>query len=672
MKSSVTNKISTLLFVMLVLLVTTQPGAALNIKHVWVSDSANLNFCITDVPVTGSFPTVKVNFRVFDQAFNPVSSISDQDLRVSENGQAAVPTDPGMQINEQELGLDFYFVIDRGNRTDQNMVKTILDAFVGYFNEAKDTAKIVTDDGNRAQTYFPNPVDAKLSQAIANLQTNTVGSPRFADEAVRSVLGDIDGNFNTCQKAKILFLVVGDDAITKELSPEVVERAKKSFVKIIVFHVANPRDGSFNSRSYYEQMAIDSGGQYVQILSTGDMGRSVFNTISDFRQSYTTSYRSNAGVSGSHEITFLYQGANILAKGSNIYSVSVIQPVATLVAPTSIERTAKQLVSTGYMYDKTSETISIKVDFPDGFRRNISSNATLIVNRPGQGELRIPITLDASSSDGSYQFSWDLATIGDQPSTDMVLKVELIDELQLAFTSQDTPVTVLNHVPVSLMAERYLVYIMAGIVFLLVVALIVMWRRMGNLVARGGEAISNVIGVIRKTIVGGGRRGKPLASLKIIDGPPSMINQELKIFTESVKLGRDPQKADMTFHAPDANSSVSGLHARIEKVNGAWRIVALSTSRSETFVDDTPIPFNEPYSLESGQTIRLGYLAQQPVVFTFSAEASAQSVDAPRITEVDFRKTQVGDMGPIVFNKNTSKKSEDSVDDIFDEYRDQN
>ena len=305
MKSSVVNKLAILFCVMLMLLVMTQPSAALNLKYVQALDSANINFCITDVPVTGSFPIVKVNFRVFDQSFIRVSCISDQDLRVSENGQTAVPTDPGMQINQQELGLDFYFVIDRGNRTDQNMVKAILGAFVGYFDENKDTAKIVTDDGNKAQTYFPNPVDTKLSQAITNLQTSTVGSPRFADEAVRSVLSDIDGNFNTCQKAKILFLVVGDDVITKELTPEVVERVKKNFIKLIVFHVANPRDGSFNSRSYYEQMAIDSGGQYVQILSTGDMGRSAFNAISSFRQSYTTSYRTNTGVSGSHEITFL-------------------------------------------------------------------------------------------------------------------------------------------------------------------------------------------------------------------------------------------------------------------------------------------------------------------------------------------------------------------------------
>jgi len=677
MKRSIVHRIIVLFFVTTLLLMTTRPGEALNLKSASVQDLANLNLCITDIPITGGFPTVKINFRAFDQALNPVNNISDQDLRVSENGQPALPTDSGMQSNALGLGVDFYFVIDRGNRTDQSLVKSILDTFVGNYNDSKDTAKVVVDDGNGAQIYFPSPTATKLSTAIANFPTTKVGSPRFADEAVRYVLNDINSSFNTCQKAKILFLIVGDDAITKELVPEVVQGIKKSFTKIIVFHIANPRDGSFGSRSYYEQMAVDSGGQYLQIVPTGDMGRFIFNTIASYRQSYTASYRTQNGSSGSHEITLFYKGANIPTKGSNTYTVTVLQPTATLEAPTSVERAAKQLVDTGYLYDETSKTLTVKVDFPDGYKRDISSKGTLIISRSGQGDLSLPIDL-VPISDTSYQFAWDLASVGDQPRSDVALRVELVDELALTFASQDTPVTVLNHIPFSLMTERYLVYIMAGIVFLLVIALIVMWRKLGNLAVRGREAISNVAGAVRKTIMGGGKRGKPLASLKIIDGPPSMINQELKVFSESVKLGRDPQKADMTFYAPDANSSISGLHARIEKVNGRWRIVALSQSGSETFIDDMAIPFNEPQPLHSGQTIRLGYLAQQPVVFTFTSEASNEvAADAPRITEMDYRKTQVAGMDPAdSINISTDKKealkqsSKDTTDDIFDEFRD--
>ena len=96
------------------------------------------------------------------------------------------------------------------------------------------------------------------------------------------------------------------------------------------------------------------------------------------------------------------------------------------------------------------------------------------------------------TTNDSYEFSWDLAGIGDAARNDLSIKAQLTDELGLSLTSSDTPITVLNHVPLSLMGERYLVYIMLGIVVLLIVVLIIMWRRMGNLAMRGAEVISNI------------------------------------------------------------------------------------------------------------------------------------------------------------------------------------
>ena len=160
----------------------------------------------------------------------------------------------------------------------------------------------------------------------------------------------------------------------------------------------------------------------------------------------------------------------------------------------------------------------------------------------------------------------------------------------------------------------------------------------------------------------------------MIDGPQGMIGQELKVFTEAVKLGRDPQRADMTFYAPEANSSVSGLHARIERVNGAWRIISVSQS-SETFLDDIAIPSNEPYPLQSGSTIRLGYPAQQPVVFSFYPAVGITEMP-PRRTEtgdVDIRKTDVSDVTMATGAKGmTPKRAEPdkSDDSVFDEFRD--
>ena len=113
------------------------------------------------------------------------------------------------------------------------------------------------------------------------------------------------------------------------------------------------------------------------------------------------------------------------------------------------------------------------------------------------------------------------------------------------------------------------------------------------------------------------RKVKPLATLKILDGPPNMIGQELNIYKDSVKLGRDPSVADLTFYGPDVKTSISRLHAKIERINGAWRHVALSQNHSETFIDKQSIPINEPVIIQNGQEVRFGYLHQKPVIFEF-------------------------------------------------------
>lgn len=676
MKPLAMLKMISLFLVILSLFLSPQAGAALSeTSPVFQAESA-FNFCITDVPVTGTFPEVKINFRVFDQGLNPVDPISDKDLRVSENGLVPIPFDSVTKNSSQTVGIDYYILIDRGNRTDQDQVMLFLNSFIAnMYDETRDSAQIFTDEENLTTQLYPSPAFSKLSQAVANFPTVKVGSPRLADNAMRSIMDNIDGSFNTCQKPRILFLLVGDNAISENLAADISVRAKRSFTKIFLYHTANPYDKAYNSRGYYEKMAVDAGGQYIQIISGGDTARLVSEAVAAYRQSYSGVYRTNNGASGSHDISFVYKGENILAKGSTSYTINLLAPQASLIVPSIIERTAKQSIDTGYVYDKTSQTVSVNVAFPDGFPRAVSPVGTLVISSAESGEVRSSIMLVPTSGD-IYQFNWDLAEIGDNVRKDLVIKVELSDETGLSFKSQDVPVAVLNHIPLNLMWERYLVYIMLGIVLLLLIALLLMRRRMGTLMTRGRDAFTSVVDVIRKTEIFG-RQSKALAVIRVVDGPPAMINQELKIFTESVKLGRDPQKADMTFHSPDTKSSVSGLHARIEKVNGNWQITAVSQSGSETFVDEVPIAFNTPYPLRSGQKIRLGYHAQQPVVFIFNTEVGTMNVDDGLSTgSYDVRKTEIVNEPAKVVKISAEKKdvvrhhSKAETDSFFDEFRD--
>jgi len=209
-----------------------------------------------------------------------------------------------------------------------------------------------------------------------------------------------------------------------------------------------------------------------------------------------------------------------------------------------------------------------------------------------------------------------------------------------------------------------------GIIVLILTVFIVVMRKQLIDVIKNNRGDKGVFQEVRKTLVGGGRR-KVLAKLMVIEGPMSILGKELTIFTESVKLGRDPAQSDYSFFA-DTNSSVSGLHCRIERVNGTWRLVAVSKSGSETFLDGQSIPFNRPIPISNGQIIQMGYPAQQPVIFEFQAIDTGYQpqADDPRKTETDVIHTQVSNgHAPLSFGGPTDTPQEFG-DDIFDQFRD--
>ncbi|MHC1598967.1 MAG: FHA domain-containing protein, partial [Candidatus Methanofastidiosia archaeon] len=535
------------------------------------------------------------------------------------------------------------------------------------YAQDKDQVFLYTDDGNfhSAKPYYSPDSGAQLAQAITDYSSKNSGNYYKADVAIRDVLNEIEGSSNICQRPKFLLLVVGDDVIDDDLFAEIAQRTKDSHTKLVVFHTPTVSGRKLNDETVYRSFAEGIGGYYISIASNNSS--SFFNLISSHRQIFSTSYHSNSSESGTHSLEFIYKGKAVRTKGDNSYMVSLLAPQVTLIAPSIIERIATQTADAGYLYDKSAESITLEITFPDAVSRKIDTAAFLLISQAGNPEVRVPVTL-SSSSEGNYQFVWSFGDIGDKKQNDFVIRVEIVDELKLVSTSSGTQVTILSYVPLIYVTERYLVYILLGVVIILIVLVVIVWRRGG----KGVQLVKKVAGDIRKTIVGGGTKGKSLATLNIIAGPTDMIGKDLKIYTERVKLGRDPQLADMTFYTPDAKSSISGLHASIEKANGLWRIVAVSTSKSETFVDDAAIPFNQPCPLNNGQTVRLGYLAQQPVTFTFNTDTQS---DAPRKTNIvgddDINKTDVSpDTMPFgTFKQTGTTELGQETDDIFDEFR---
>ena len=108
MKTPVFFKLTSLFLVIFFLFISPRAGAALNENSPAFQSESAFNFCITDVPVTGTYPEVKINFRVFDNGLNPVDLLSDKDLRVSENGLAPIPFESVSKNSSQTVGIDYY------------------------------------------------------------------------------------------------------------------------------------------------------------------------------------------------------------------------------------------------------------------------------------------------------------------------------------------------------------------------------------------------------------------------------------------------------------------------------------------------------------------------------------------------------------------------------------
>lgn len=641
--------------------------------------------CITSAPTTTAFPNMALNFRMVDANLSPIIP-TEADLRFSENDQTPVTLAGGIQRDPNGVGINYYIVVDKGNRTVQTSVRSVLQILTNYVNEPVDTVKIYTNENNNTEIYYPGSIANSFSEAVAKFPVTRIDSyPRQVTRSLDKVLNEVQANSDPCKNMSVIILIAGDEAIYQTDILMYAQRIKTSIAKLALFHLSG-LDGSFDSRDIYKTLADNGGGIYQPVQNLENDIKPVLDNLSLYKHVLTATYRTNYGASGTHTIGATYQNANIQVKGLSSYQVDVRPPVVTLEGEAVISRMAQKVTESGdYIYNIDSLPYVMRINWGDSNPRNIKSVALVV--KEGNAENEIASSLQ-SKGDNAYEIIWNFSQIKPSGGHTLYLSVKLTDEFDNQVMSSPLEISLTNNIEAlpAASAPRELMwglYVLVAIVILLCVLMIFMWRRMLTFAKQGGAAIGKIAGEIRRTIVGGAKRGKPLATFKVLEGPPTMIGQELKVYTEGVKLGRNPQLADMTFYGPDVITSVSGLHARVEKISGSWRIVALSQSGSETFIDDQPIPFNEPANLRSGQKIRMGYYAQQPVVLEFQTKqaetARITSIehtdDIRRKTEVKMDPEETLIEAPGFFSRpnkkvqTTKKQGTENNDSVFDEFR---
>ena len=626
--------------------------------------------CLSSVPRLENFPDIALDFRPLDSSITIVSGLSSTDIQAQENNSAPVPVN--VNIAPVGIGLNVYFVIDTGNRTDLTLVAATLQSLSPMLQDNVDEVTIISDDNN-GSNYLLNTTKSlsDFQKAIQNLPLSSLKYTTI-NNGLTQALKYIKGQNYGCSHSNLIIVMSGGETLNNTNNyQQYIDDANAAWTKVHFFHYPNPTSHVLFSQPVFENLANGTNGLYRQILNKAEIAASLpMLGLDREREQYTATYRTIIGDSGDRNVSLLYQNRDI-TRQVQTYSITISNPTITITSPA--DGIVIQQPSSGSDTTTTDTTDLVNVEFslswPDGHKRNIKS-ADLVVTSPSGTNTAMSISAGAP-----LEFNWNIGEYTRQNFNTLSIKVTATDEFGLPAASKVVTIKIIYITPPPPL-NTWLLYSLYAIVAILLVVLIIMGKRIKTLATTG--VVGRFLGEVRKTFVGGRRKGKPYASFKVLDGPASMVNQDIKIYTESVKLGRDPQKSDLTFYTPDSNSSISGLHCRIERVGGSWRIVALSSSGSETFVEDQAIPFNEPYPLQSGQTVRMGYLAQQPVVFQFNVEQGSEQQPKESDAEEDVRKTTFISDGsdedlvppdPQTHAEDSTKESTKDTDDLFDEFR---
>lgn len=646
--------------------------------------------CVIQSPSITAWPNVSVTFRVVDGLYRSVTDLTPTDFNIQDNNVPA--TLRSAKSDPNGIGLNMYLVIDQGNRTDERVVRQVLSRFgQKYMLENLDRVTIVSSkpypDRSNPKIYLsPTSSVTKYLEAVQNLSEGA-SNPLSGLSAIQTAIDLARSESLGCSRPSFILAVTGEDVASHPSIATLTAGAQEAHIPVFIVHI--PRNGEYGGANQYQELAQATNGQYYQMPyqqteEFTSLDISLFQKLIPDRTTYQVDYRTQQGSNGEHSITISYKGQALPATtgGSPRYTATVSAPALNITAPLAdrvIERNARY--SEMPVYDIDLQSVQVEVAWPDGYPRDLKS-VTLVLTTEG-GEERIPQAVPGDSS--AIKFDWDMSRFSTAGEKTAQLRVDVSDEFDYTAASQQVKVTIRNTIgerPTVIPTEitgkieiiekgnarnEIVIYVLAGVVAVLLLLIVVLNRQLKKLAA--GGLVGKVVEAVRKTIVGGARRGTPLATLTVLEGPTNMIGQQLKVYTEVVKLGRDPSKSDFTFYA-DANSSISGLHCKIERINGGWRVAALSQSGQETFVDGSPISFDAPYPLSNGQTVRMGYPAQQPVELRFelAAQGQAPASKPKRQTEVDTRPT--ARIGLSEEDKKGLLKDQPADDSFFDEFRD--
>jgi hypothetical protein len=363
------------------------------------------------------------------------------------------------------------------------------------------------------------------------------------------------------------------------------QRAMDAQVRVFVWIVASTNSFSLSSTTALENLASQTGGQYV-LFSGQEPLPGLETYLAPLRHTYRLTYTSKILASGGHTLA-----ARVNLNGETFTSVdlsfdlNIEPPNPMLVAPPDqiVRKAPDDRTLDPTLFQPTQQGIDVIVEFPDGRKRDLVSTTLYVDDQKVAENTTAPFD----------HFVWNLSSY--TASGQHILQVEAVDSFGLSKKSLGIPVTVTvvqpktgllpflarNNLWVALIAVLF-----AGIVLSVVLASGRIKRRPRPVKRDSGlDPLTQPVPaepVKRKPRLPWTRQAKPTEAYLMRlreDGEP-MTSPPILLAAPEITFGSDPIHATRVLDDP----SVSPLHARLHQENGEY-ILTDEKSTAGTWVN---------------------------------------------------------------------------------------
>lgn len=559
-----------------------------------------------------SFPTVSVDFRVYDSAGNAVTGLQAAEVRAVEDGDPR----PADDLTELQPGVQFVVALNPGPgtavRDEQGISRQqrVLEALAAWAENLPagnpDDLSFLTADGVNAIHLGRDEFRQALSAYTTDPRTVTPSLNVLG----RAIEVAAEPTPRPNMKRVILFISSLPQPEEIPILQNLTARASDLDVYVNVWIVASRDFFATSGATALKDVAIRTAAHYTT-FSGQEALPEIESYLRPHRTLYRLTYTSAVNVSGTHELAVqVTREGETVASAAQSFEIEVRPPNPILILPPEqITRQLPDPTSTDLTALQPSEQrLEIIIEFPDGHPRPLVRTALYVDG----------ILADENTAEPFDVFVWDLR--GYTSGGEHLLTVEAVDSLGLSQVSLGTPVRVSVVQPRSgvwIFLARHIAWVvgasalLAGLVLIMILVSSGRRRRAAAARQKRASRLDPVTQPIprlepgRPASPGRSRRVQPAAYLVRLrsDGQP-VTAPPIPIIERELTFGTDPTRANRLVDDP----SVSPLHATLwREENGEFNLRD-EKSVAGTWVNYEPLG-GEVRRLRHGDILHIGQVS---------------------------------------------------------------